>query len=447
MPFLHPPDPSNTPSPDRKGFCPMKEFAVTPECVRAERFSIASSCCGVLGEVTLTDSAVILLYAAMLGAGNTLAMLTTSFLPLFNGLLILPMAWFAMRAGHRKLCVRACFSASCGFFLAVCAPFFGSIAMIVFLAGILLFTLSLTGFIAGWFPLLDTFLLPGRRTLFFGRMRFFHQLSAVGFLMLAGALIGKNPPMIVLQTVLFAAGVIFCFRGVCISKIPDFPSERPSAAPSWGAGLRTAAANRPLRRFSIYLFLLNVSVFGLVPLSILYLKNEFRTPDNLLVLISGAALAGMLGGYWCGARLIAFFGPRKSFILLHLCSLSAAFGLCFIRSGSGAALLILTALLMCGNFCIAANSILASAKMMELAMPGNKTMAMAFSGMFSYGGTGLARVWTSLLLGCGWIPLNMSVFGVSFSRYQTLFALTFAAVAVSALFLPMIPDEPGKKDA
>ena len=37
--------------------------------LRAERLATLSSCCGFLGETVLTDSAVILLFAGMLGAG------------------------------------------------------------------------------------------------------------------------------------------------------------------------------------------------------------------------------------------------------------------------------------------------------------------------------------------------------------------------------------------
>ena len=63
---------------------------------KSEWKAILSSCCGFTGEVALTDSAVILLFAAGLGAGDELAMLTTSLLPLFNGLLLIPMAALAV---------------------------------------------------------------------------------------------------------------------------------------------------------------------------------------------------------------------------------------------------------------------------------------------------------------------------------------------------------------
>ena len=41
-----------------------------PVRLRAERLATASSCCGFLGEVMLTDSAVIILFAGMLGVAS-----------------------------------------------------------------------------------------------------------------------------------------------------------------------------------------------------------------------------------------------------------------------------------------------------------------------------------------------------------------------------------------
>ena len=70
---------------------------------QAERLAVLSSCCGMLGEVTLTDSAVILLFAAALGAGEMLTLLTTAVLPVMNGRCVIPMACLVTRIGVRRL--------------------------------------------------------------------------------------------------------------------------------------------------------------------------------------------------------------------------------------------------------------------------------------------------------------------------------------------------------
>ena len=70
----------------------MNSDRSVPTVRSAERLAVLSSCCGFPGEVVLTDSAVVILFAGMLGAGDMLSLLTTSFLPFFNGLCMIPMA-------------------------------------------------------------------------------------------------------------------------------------------------------------------------------------------------------------------------------------------------------------------------------------------------------------------------------------------------------------------
>ena len=334
---------------------------------KSEWKAILSSCCGFTGEVVLTDSAVILLFAAGLGAGDELAMLTTSLLPLFNGLLLIPMAALAVRCGGRRLLNIACSAAGCCYFAAVAAPWFGRAAMPVLIGAIAATAFCLTGFIATWFPLLESFLPPRRRAGFLSRMRFCHQLSGVIFLCLAAVAAGKNPSIGRLQLILFFSGILFCGRLFWIRRIPDYPVP-VREVPEIAAGLKHALANRPLRKFSLYVFGLNLFGYATVPAALLYLKTVLNVEDNVLILFSAASLAGMLAGYRAMPLLIRQIASPRLLLILHL--------------GYTAAI-----------------SVIASAEMMNLARPGNKTMAMAFSGALFYGGYGLSRVIGAFLLG------------------------------------------------
>jgi hypothetical protein len=406
--------------------------------LKAERAAIASSCCGFLGEAALTDSAVIILFAGALGAGDMLSMITTAVLPLFNGLLIIPMACFSARVGVRRLAAGACLPAALAYFTAVSAPFWGAFSVAALIGSILLFSLSLTGFVAGWFPLLDSFLTPERRAGFLGRMRFCHQLAAVIFLLSAGVLIGRDPPLWKLQAVLLAGAVIFLGRPLFIAKIPGFPMPE-SGGRGFAAGLAAAAGNRALAGFSVYQMMLNLAVFGTVPLCALYLKNGLKAPDNVIVFISAAALTGMLAGYLCASKLISFCGMRNSFLLLHALCLPANICLFFIADGSAAVFVIITLLLMLTGFSIAASSVLCSAEMMALSAPDNKVMSMALCGAFYYGSAGLSRVVTSLVLGTGLLAAEWSLGGLRVCRYQTVFLIYAAAAVFAGLFLILIP--------
>lgn len=365
---------------------------------KSEWKAILSSCCGFTGEVVLTDSAVILLFAAGLGAGDELAMLTTSLLPLFNGILLIPMAALAVRCGGRRLLNIACATASCFYFTAVAAPWFGKAAMPVLIGAIAAAAFCLTGFIATWFPLLESFLPPRRRAPYLSRMRFCHQLSGVIFLCLAAAAAGPNPSIERLQLILFTSGILFCGRLFWIRRIPDYPIP-VRETPEFAAGLKCSLANRPLRNFSLYLFGLNLFGYATVPAALLFLKTGLKVADNLLILFSAASLAGMLAGYRVMPFLLRRFRPPRLLELLHGAYLAAVLILFAVRTDGAGALTAAGFALALHSFATAAISVIASAEMMNLARPGNKTMAMAFSGTLFYGGCGLSRVIGSLLLG------------------------------------------------
>lgn len=404
----------------------------------AETFATLSSCCGVLGEVTLTDSAVIILFAGMLGAGDMLSLITTSVLPLLNGLCVIPMAWLALRLGAKRLIMRSCALASAAYFLAVSAPCFGTWAPAVLLLGITLCALCLTGFIAGWFPMLDSFLDKDRRTPFLSRMRFSHQLTAVVFLLAVGLAIGETPPLWALQLTLFVAGVIFVGRAVCVSRIPVFATHKRES-PGFKAGLAGAVANKPLVGFSIYLFVLNLASYGTVPLTLLYLKRRLGAPDNVTVIISASALLGMLLGYLLVGGIVRRWGTRSALLGFHSVFALVNLGLFLIGSGVTRAYLGIGALLLVYSFTVAAASIVTSTEMMALSSPGNKTMSMAFCGAFYYGGSGLSRLLASLVLGCGMLAAEWRLGSMAVSHYQTLFLLYTAGVVFAAVFLLMVP--------
>lgn len=398
---------------------------------RAERNAIFSSCCGVTGEVILTDSAVIILYAGLLGAGDSLSLMTTAVLPLLNGILILPMAGIAPFCGSRKLVLNSNFLALGGYLAVVAAPFAGSFGISVLLGGVFIFSVCQTGFVAGWFPLLDTFLIPERRTFFLGRMRFWHQVTAIGFLGVLSFLIGKNPGIKTLQAALFIGGCIFAGRLFFIMRITAFPEKKQKIF-SWRKGLFLAARNRLLRSFSFYSFLLNCAMFGVVPLMLLYLKNAWDFPDGELVLVSAAAFAGMPAGYLIAHYLEKRTGTRQSFLFLNLL-LSMDLLLLFFLPPGGTVLKITVAIcLMVCNFCIAANSVITGGAMMAMASPGNKVMAMAFWGAFYYGGSGISRLGASLLLGSEKFTEYCRFWGVD--QYHGLLAV-FILLAISGIFL------------
>lgn len=412
----------------------------TPEnCSKAETYATLSSCCGFLGEVTLTDSAIIILFAGMLGASDMVSIITTSFLPLFNGFLIIPMAWLATKWGGRKLILTSCISASAAYFMAVTAPFWGAFAVAVLVGMIVIFAFSLTGFIASWFPLLDTFVKSDKRTIFFSKMRFTHQITAVSFLFLVGFLIGKEPPAWKLQLILLAGAIIFTGRAFFISRIPRFTTPQKEEALGFKEGLIKVLENKPLTGFSIYLFMLNLAAHGTIPLMMLYLKKQLNAPDNVVVFISATTLVGMLLGYLCANKIIKRWDVKGTLLGIHISYIFVNTALFLISEGSAGTFVATAILLFFYSFMVALASIVTSSEMMALASPANKTMAMAFCGSFYYGGSGFSRLVSSLMLGSGLLAPEWKLGGMLVCHYQTLFFIYALFILLAAVFLISVP--------
>ena len=361
----------------------------------AKRLTVLSSCCGVTGEAVLTDSAVILLYATSLYAGDAFALVTMAILPLLNGLLIVPMAGFIRFCNCRNLVLRSNIFALAGYVMTVCAAFFpGKTAAVILLGGIMLFAVCQTGFVSGWLPFLDMFLPAADRTGFLGIMRFWHQLSAICFLGAVSLLIGKNPRIEVLQMVLAAGSLVFAGRIWFISRIRCM-EDQETKYPNWLRALKMALTNPMVMKFSLYTIVLNIGSGAVIPLTLLYLKNQKHLADNLLVMLSILIFIGMMLGYLLIPKLEKKTGRFGSLIIVHVLILLSIIGILMTRNAVygfwGTAFF----LMLC-NGCIAANSVIASSEIMDRANVDNKMMAMALWGAFFYGGNGISR------LAAGW---------------------------------------------
>jgi len=401
----------------------------------AERNAILSSCCGVLGEVTLTDSAVILLFAGMLGADARLAMLTTALLPLLNGFCIVPMAALAARLGSRRLVLGASALAGAAYFVAVAAPWFGRFSVAVLVASVFCFSLILSGFVAGWFPLLDTFLERERRLAFLGRMRLCHQAAGAAFLFTVGLLIGRHPQIVHLQAVLLVAALVFLGRAAFVARIPDSGGANPAEIGLW-QGVISAVAHKRLAGFGGYVFALNLAAYGVVPLALLYMKNGLGAPDNAVVIVSATSLAGMLLGYAGVPVMVRKWKGKNVFRMAHATFLSVCLVMFYLNKGGFLVYALIAALLSLHAFFIAATSVAASSEMFARARAKSKTMDMALFGAFFYGGQGLSRVFPSILMGTNTASFRWRVGGFPVCQYQAVFLLAAIGVLLATLFFP-----------
>lgn len=406
----------------------------------AEHKATGSAVFGAMGDVTLTDSAVIILFAQKIGAGDMFSMLTTSLMPLFNGFCVIIMAWLAERMGYRRLIVHSCTLSVIAYLLIVCTPFFGSgsLPVIMLISLMLIFSVLHTAYVSGWFPLLDTFLTQERRGPYLSTMRFSWQLSSAAFLFLAGLFIGKEPPLWKLQVVLLAGALLFSGRIFFIGAIPDFVVQRTNSF-GFADGLRRALANKPLVGYSAYLFILNLAAYGTLPLTTIYLKKHLMAPDNVIVMISAVTLVGMLLGSLTAGRVIARWGIKNTLLFIHIAYTLVNGALFFISEGRPLTYALVTLLLLLYSITFALSSISTTYEMMALATPGNKAMAMAFCVTLYSGGSGLSRLFSSLLLGSGLLAPTWHIGSTQVCHYQSLFLLYAVALVIAAMFLVVVP--------
>lgn len=401
---------------------------------RAEFLTTAASCCGVTGETVLTDSAIIMLYASSLGAGNTGVLFSTSVLPLFNGLAVIPMAGIAPKIGVKKLTLTASAISAIGYLIAAFAPYLGGAKTVIW--GVSCAAMVQAGFIAGWFPLLNSFLQPESRVSFLGKMRFFHQLCATVFVLLAGQFLGSDPDSIQIQLTVLIAAVIFCGRFFCILAVPDFPVENRKTSGSWLNNLKKASGDSRLRKFSFYQSLFNLGSFGMIPLALLYLK-KIGVPDNITVIISGTSFIGMMLGYRIIRHLTEKIAIPK--VVCGLCVLCFPAAVVFMKlhhvPGTIGCILIALSLIST-SFAVAAFSVVSSAIMMNCAPHDNTAMSMAFTNAFYYGSAGLSRMILSWITGMFWFSnCNIRFFGNGFG---ILFFITGVIMLIAAITAPAL---------
>jgi len=399
-----------------------------------------------MGDVPFTDAAVIILYAGMLGAGDSFSMITTSLLSMAIGFLGIPVSWLTMKIGNCQKTIMIVTSlALIMFAFIVMAPFFGHWGLYVLIISLMLYAVTHAVYVSAWFPLLDTFIRDERRNAYLGKMRFSWQLTSAVLLFAIGLIIGKNPPISMIQGVMLFSVAFFACKIYFIGHVPCFiipGGKEKKMEYDYRKGLRTALENKPLTGYSAYLFILNLAAYGTIPLASLYLKKALQAPDNVIVFVSSVTLAGMLTGSLFAGLIIKRWGIRKTFLFVHVFYAITNLALFFMSRGIMPDLLLygsIAGILFVYSFVFACANISSSSEMMALATPGNKVMAMAFCNAFYYSGCGLSRFLSSLLIGSGMLAPFWNLGGLAITHYQTMFLLYTICVAFAASLLVVVP--------
>ncbi len=404
---------------------------------KSQKLAILSACFGSPSAIMIQDSAVIILFAGMLGAGSMLSMVTTALFGVMYCLFLIPSAYIAARVGYKRLIIITTYYGALSIVLLALSPYLNSWAKYGMMVTLVCFGIMMTLYAAAWFPFLDEFLPQKERSNFFGMMRFSWQSCCVVFFLICGLIMGEKPDLWVLQTIIIITAVALLGRAYFVSKIKVRESDRKPL--NFRQGMEMVLTNKPLVGFSVYLAFLYLAAQGTVPLTYIYLKNYLHTPDNIVVIISSLAMAGTIIGFLCSGRMINKLGVKKMLLAVHIAFAMINF-LLFAFSGAGTvSLVIITILLVFYGFFIATSSVAVSSEMMALANPNNKAVAMAFCASMYSAGLGGARLLSSVIIGSGVLAPEWSMGAMKFTMFHTMYLGYGFGVLFVCVLLAIVP--------
>jgi MFS family permease len=404
---------------------------------KSQKLAIFSACFGSISAVMIQDSAVIILFAGMLGAGSMLSMVTTSLFGVMNCLLLLPTAYFVARIGYKRSIIRASLFGALVVLALAFSSLLGEFSKYGMIICLICFGILMTVYVAAWFPFLDEFLPKKDRSRFFGMLRFSWQSCSVAFFLICGLVMGENPDLWVLQTIIIISAIALLGRAYFVSKIDVCEADRKPL--NFRKGIELVLVNKPLVGFSVYLAFLYLAAQGTMPLTYIYLKTHLHTADNIVVIISSLALGGTIIGFLFASRMISKYGVKKNLLSVHLAFALINFMLFAFSSSGMTSLVIITILLVFYGFFIAISSVAASSEMMALANPNNKALAMAFCISMCSAGLGGARLLSSMLIGSGILAPVWCIGSTEFTMFHTMYLGYGIAILFVCVLLVIVP--------
>ncbi len=410
-----------------------------PRAAAAMRDTILSACWGAISQVMVKDSSVIIIFAALIGASEMTAVLSTSLQDIAVCLFMLPLAALSDRVGIKKQIMVAVSISTVALLMVAASPWAGRGAEVVLLLSLCVFAVAISAYTSAWFPLLEQVVPPAERGLFFGRLRFSWQLVAALFIFGSAWFVGRYASVPRLQLVITAAALAGIGRMWYIARIDlKGPAAAGTAMPLFQSIL-AVLRNRQLTGFSIYLFFLYAAANGTIPVVYIFARSHLKLGDDLIVMLSAVAMSGLIAGFLIGGRFIHRYGVRRVFLGSHIGFILLNFLLLGVHGGGAGTVALLMLTLFCYGFLFACASIAVSSQLLALAQPLSKAVSIAFGYTLYSGGLAMSRVVASLALGSGILAPEWRFGSIVFTRYHSLFLCFGTGVLYAMLLLVMIP--------
>jgi len=385
-------------------------------------YAYASTWLGCFSDVMPENSAIIILYLAMLGASNTLIMLSTSLSGIVAMFLLIPASGIVNKLGSRRMVAVSSLLACFSYLLMAAAPYMGiEIARYIVFFGCFSFCISQPLCTAAWFPILGHILKPSERGDFIGFMRFSYYILTGSVFFLLGILMGAKPPVWFLQIIIGTTGVLALGRYFFIARIP-LP-EHEHKVHDLKKAFRISIHNGLLVGFSAYVCFLSLAFAAIQPLTLIYLKNGLHFGDNVVQIISSVGVGGSICAFFFYGRLSRRFGIRNLQIAVHIAYIILPLVLFFCSDNIPYLPVVIAVLVFGANFAFANFVCTFSQESLALARPGNISMANSFSQTYQMIGTASGRTVASLLLGNGVLASTWKLWDIPISNFQTIYLI------------------------
>lgn len=386
---------------------------------RAMRAAIISSCLGALAQTILRDSSIVILYANSLGASQFLSLLTTALPVLCTALLLIPIAHIMEYSGKKRLMLPSLYIGMAGFIMISAAGFFPENAKLILTFGLIVYSVTLAVFIAGWFPLLRGIIPESERGQFFGRLRVSWQSVLTLFLFFSSFFIARDAKLITLQIIIGISAFLIIGRAVFVSQIPEV--ELQKEVPSFIKSLKNVLKTKQLFLFSLYIFFLYLFSYSSVPGAFLFAKLELNAPDNYIVRLAFFANLGSILGYYMGGKVYGKYKTKNILFLINF--IFIILNLLFLFPGSYNFInaFFLAGLVIVYSSVVALLTVLATSRIFALANPLVINMSLAIGTSFDNLGKGLSRIISGLFLDSGIFPEGIQFLGINMTPYRFLY--------------------------
>jgi predicted MFS family arabinose efflux permease len=185
-----------------------------------------------------------------------------------------------------------------------------------------------------WFPLLRSYVEPGRIGEFFGVLRTGWHLTLIAYFLLAQRWLEAHPGGFgVLFGVATAAGIL---RMLLIVRLPE-PPPAPEARVRIRAALSLLSDHAPLRRYLAGMILFGAPRRAALPFAVVMMRRSMGLSDADVMLTTVASFAGGFASLYAWGRAVDRFGAAPVFRGTALVSAALLVALALV--GPGASLL------------------------------------------------------------------------------------------------------------